>query len=80
METRGGRRRRGGREGDGEGGIDLPGPWIVVDKVTVTVVNPLSIVLLWRGLLSSTNMRPGQYQHYVKDHTCSVMRVDWFRI
>ena len=37
-----------GREGEGEGGIAFAGPWIVCDRVTVTVVFTLSMVLLWR--------------------------------
>ena len=46
VRTRGGKGRRGGREGEGERGIYLPGPWIVGDKVTVAVFSPLSAVLL----------------------------------
>ena len=55
----------------GEGGIDLPGPWIVGDRVSGCAVVPLPyMVLIWCGYLSSTNTRPGQYQHYVKDLFC----------
>ena len=53
METRGGKGRGGGREGEGDGGIVFAASWILGDKVTIAVVSLLSRVLLWRKLLSS---------------------------
>ena len=49
------------------------------NKVTVAVVSPLSMVLLWHNFFYSQQTQ-GQASTNIMLRTCSVMRVDWFRI